>query len=143
MAVLTDILVAPATDAPAIISEWPNSKRWPSLQTTGLDWLVLADLAEALGQAALARSIENLEASSSADETKGPWVYVLPTELRDHIASIASIDLSTIAEAWSDKEEAKARGLTAQDAQRLLLEIQPLAVSARDGQKPMLLWVSM
>ncbi|TDK31263.1 hypothetical protein E2F50_20175 [Rhizobium deserti] len=143
MAVLTDILVAPAADAPAIISEWPNSKKWPALQTTGLDWLVLADLAEALGQSALAQSIENLDPSSSADETQGPWVYVLPTELRDHIASIASSDLSTVAEAWSDKGEANARGLTAKDAERLLLEIQPLAVAARDSGKPMLLWVSL
>ncbi|MGZ2506082.1 hypothetical protein EHI47_38925 [Rhizobium leguminosarum] len=143
MAVLTDIVIASANDAPAIIAQWPGSKMWPGLQTTGLDGLVLADLAEALGQVNLARSIEDLDPSAFADEANGPWVYVLPNELRDHLANIDASDLDRVAQVWAEKEEASARGLTAQDAQRLLLEIQPLAAVARDGQKPMLLWISM
>ncbi len=49
MVVLTDILVAPVHDTPAIISEWPGVKRWPAIEATGLDGLVLKDLAAALG----------------------------------------------------------------------------------------------
>lgn len=143
MAILTDIVVASANDAPAIIARWPGSKLWPGLQTTGLDGLVLADLAEAFGQVDLARSIEDLAPSAFADKANGPWVYVLPNELRDQLANIAASDLGKVAQIWANKEEASARGLTAQDAQRLLLEIQALAVVARDGQIPLLLWISM
>ncbi|MCS4242548.1 hypothetical protein M2418_002074 [Rhizobium sp. BIGb0125] len=36
-----------------------------------------------------------------------------------------------------------ARGMTEDDAARLLLQIQSLATTARNDQKPMLLWVSL
>jgi hypothetical protein len=143
MAVLTDILIAPAHDAPAIIANWPGAKNWPGLQTTGLDALVLSELATALGQSTLATAIEELDPYTSADEANGPWLYVLPTELRDHLASLAADDLGPIARAWAQQEEATARGMTEDDAARLLSQIQSLAVTAQDGQKPMLLWISL
>lgn len=40
-------------------------------------------------------------------------------------------------------EEAGAMGLTPQAAEELLRGLQALAIRARDGQKPLLLWVSM
>lgn len=143
MAVLTDILIAPEQDAPAIIDEWPASKSWPGLQTTGLDALVLAELADALGQSDLARSIEDLDPHSFKDEANGPWLYVLPNALRDHLANIPRDNLASTAKAWSEQEEASARGMTETDAERLLQQIQSLAVTARDSQNPMLLWISL
>lgn len=146
MAVLTDILIAPTQDAPAIIANWPGAKNWPGLQTTGLDALVLSDLAEALGQSALAIAIaiaiEELD-PHSFKEANGPWLYVLPNDLRDHLANLKADDLGPIARIWSEQEEAIARGMTEDDAARLLLQIQSLATTARDDQKPMLLWVSL
>lgn len=143
MAVLTDILIAPTHDAPAIIANWPGAKNWPGLQTTGLDALVLSDLAVALAQTTLATAIEELDPYSSADEANGPWLYVLPNELRDHLATLTADDLGPIAKSWSEQEEAIARGMTEEDAARLLSQIQSLAVTARNDQKPMLLWVSL
>jgi hypothetical protein len=143
MAVLTDILIAPTQDAPAIIANWPVAKNWPGLQTTGLDALVLSDLAEALGQSALAIAIEELDPHSFNDEANGPWLYVLPNDLRDHLANLKADDLGPIARTWSQQEEAMARGMTEDDATRLLLQIQSLATTARNDQKPMLLWVSL
>jgi hypothetical protein len=113
------------------------------LQTTGLDALVLSDLAEALGQSALAIAIEELEPHSFKDEANGPWLYVLPNDLRDHLANLKADDLGPIARTWSQQEEAMARGMTEEDAARLLLQIQSLATTARNDQKPMLLWVSL
>ena len=143
MAVLTDILMAPASEAPAIIAQWPAEKRWPAFQTTGLDWLVLADLAEALGQSRLAREIEGLRPSSFADERQGPWVYVLPTVFRDQIADMAPDETGVVAKSWGDKEETRERGLTPQIAEGVLRELRALATRARDGQQPLLLWISL
>lgn len=143
VAVLTDILIAPEAEAPAIIAQWPASRGWPSLQTTGLDWLLLSDLANALNQPELAQSLEELGPSVSVDDANGPWIYVLPTGLRDAVAGIARDDLGAVAASWAEGEEATARDLTAQDAERLLVEIQALALRARGEQKPMLLWVSL
>lgn len=142
MAVLTDILVAPEVDIPAIVEQWPGVKNWPSFQASGLDSLVLSDLAAALGRSALAQSVEEIDPASFRNEASGPWLYVLPAEFRDQIAAIPSDRTSAVAKAWSQGEEASDRGMTAQDAERLLVAIQGLATKARDEQKPMLLWVS-
>lgn len=143
MAVLTDIIIAPAADVPAIIHEWPGKKRWSAFETSGLDWLVLADLASALLQPGIARSIEEQDPSAEADSSDGPWLYVLPTEFRDRIADIGATELDAVAAAWSGGEEASNRGLDTEPAKRLLLEIRRMAVQARSEQKPILLWVSM
>jgi hypothetical protein len=68
---------------------------------------------------------------------------VLPNDLRDHLANLKADDLGPIARTWSQQEEAIARGMTKDDAARLLLQIHSLATTARDDQKPMLLWVSL
>lgn len=143
MAVLTDILIAPEHDVPAIVAQWPGAKNWPALQTTGLDWLILAELAEALDQAPLAQAMEQLDPASSADEVNGPWVYVLPMPLRDTIAALGPDRLGPVAKAWAGREEADAAGLTPADAERLLRDIHALAIRARDEGKPMLLWISL
>lgn len=142
MAVLTDILIAPPNDASAIVAQWPGSKNWPAFETTGLDALVLAELAEALDRPSLATAIRNL-APSAGDNADGPWVFVLPTEFRDRIAGIPAGRIGALAQAWSDKEETRAGGLTSQAAEQLVLGLQALAARARDGQKPLLLWISL
>lgn len=143
MAILTDIIVAQATDAPAIIAEWPGEKRWPALETTGLDYLLLSELAAALKEKALANTIETLDPSSSANEADGPWLYILPIELRDRMADLLPADVGAVATGWSKGEEAVNRGLAPADAERMVQAIQKLAIRARDEGKPMMLWISM
>lgn len=143
MAVLTDIIIAHPADALAIIAEWPTHKRWPALETSGIDWLVLSDLVLALRQPALSRSIDEQSPMVSVDETDGPWLYLLPSDLRDLMASIGPVDMPAVAKAWANGAEAVNRGLTEDVAKSLLVEIQKLAVRARLENKPMLLWISM
>lgn len=143
MAVLTDIIIAHPADAPSIIAEWPAQKRWPAFETSGLDWLVLSDLALALKQPALSKAVDEQSPVASADETDGPWLYVVPTDLRDLIASIGLEDMPAVAKSWAIGEEAANRGLTEEVAQSLLMEIQKLAIRARAESKPMLVWISM
>lgn len=143
MAVLTDIIVAPTTEVPAIIAEWPGTKRWPVFETTGLDLLVLADLALALKRPIEATAIDEQTPAASADESEGPWLYVLPGGLRDSIAALGSSDIPAVADAWAKGEEAENRGLTTDIAERLLAQIQKLAAQARAEDKPLLLWMAM
>lgn len=143
MAVLTDILIALPDDAPAIVAQWPGSKNWPAFETTGLSSLVLAELAQALGQARLGKAIQDLAPSSAGDKTDGPWVFVLPLEFRDRIAEIPESDIGKLAQAWSDGEEAGGSGLTPQAAEDLLRGLHALSARARDSQRPLLLWISL
>jgi len=143
MAVLTDILIAPEHDVPAIMAEWPGAKKWLALETTGLDGLMLTELAEAFDQPVLARAIEDLAPSAAADEAAGPWVYVLPIDFRDRVAGISKPDLGTIAKSWAEREEASLMGLTPEIAEGLLRDLQNLATEAQAREEPLLLWVSL
>lgn len=143
MAVLTDIIIASTNDVPAIVADWPGEKRWPAFETSGLEYLLLSELAVALQRATLAHTIETLDPTVSVSETDGPWLYVVPTELRDLIAEVPPCEIGAVARRWSEGEEAVDRGLSHEDAERLILAIQKLAVKARGEGKPMLLWVSM
>ncbi|AMU98501.1 hypothetical protein TP47_00350 (plasmid) [Xanthomonas citri pv. aurantifolii] len=143
MAVLTDILVAPAHDAPAIISEWPGEKRWPAIEATGLDGLVFEELAVALGHPRLAEAIQDLDPSSFADEANGPWVYVLPTELREQLVVLLPEDFARVSKAWSQGEEARGRGLTPEIAEGLLRQLHSLANRAHQEDRALLLWISL
>ena len=113
------------------------------LEATGLDLLVLADLALALKRPIEATAINEQTPAASADEAEGPWLYVLPVGLRDSIAAIGPADIPTVADAWAKGEEAENRGLTTDIAERLLAQIQKLAVQAHAEEKPLLLWISM
>lgn len=143
MSVLTDILLAPVSEAPRVLSDWPRDKRWPAVATPGLDTLVLEDLAVAMGREQLAQAIQELDPSCFDDEAQGPWIYVLPVALRDALATLAPQEVGKLAKAWSAGEEAGARGLTPLVAEGLLHALQALAVRARGEGLPMLLWMSL
>lgn len=143
MAVLTDILVAPESDVPAIILQWPGTKSWAALESTGLDGIMLSELADALGDSKLAEEIAGLGPASFADEVSGPWVYVLPFGFRDQIADLPAPELEAMATAWAEREEAKAMGLSPQVAASLLSEIHSLAIAASKSGQPLLLWISL
>jgi hypothetical protein len=143
MAVLTDILVAPAHEAPAIVSEWPGEKRWPAIETTGLDALILEELAVALGNPLLAEAMQDLDPSSFGDQADGPWVYVLPMEFRNQIAGLSAEDYARVSKAWCEGEEASGQGLTLDIAEDLLRQLHTIAVRAREKNHPLLLWISL
>lgn len=143
MSVLTDILLAPVSEASQVLADWPRVKRWPAVAVPGLDTLVLEDLAVALGQEQVVQAIQELDPSCFDDEANGPWVYVLPMALRDSLATVAPHDVGKRAKAWAAGEEAGARGLTPLVAEGLLRELQALAVRARGEGLPMLMWMSL
>lgn len=143
MAVLTDLLVAPATDATAIIEEWPATRRWLAFQSTGLDTILLAELAEALAEPDLVDAIEALEPLAFADEAGGPWIYLLPEKLRDRLADLTGESIAEVASIWAGREQATNLGLSADIAQDLLHRMQDLASEARKSGHPLLLWISL
>ena len=92
-----------------------DRKRWPALETSALDLLVLADLGLALEHGThRLPSRERCRWLRSVQPM--PLLYLLPTALRDGIETIHPSDIPVLAKAWAEGEEAANRGLTAEIA---------------------------
>jgi hypothetical protein len=104
VAVDTDILVAHASEAKAILASKAHNQEWPSLEAKRLDTWELAGLLSILtGEPDDDDLLDEFTVEAEADREHGPWVYRLPDRLVDHLSALAETEIEPVAMRWADR----------------------------------------
>ena len=150
MSVLTDIVLARASEAEAVLTQHPQ-RTWPHISANGLDPLQLGDLYALLladpEADALDLSDEFLPIESEqGDDEEGPWVMPWPTRFVALLAALSPSQLPALARQWLACDEPPAWPQAALVG--LLNELVPLAQQVQASQthaEPMalMLWISL
>ncbi|WP_156771848.1 hypothetical protein [Labrys sp. WJW] len=143
MGLLTDVLIADAAEAKLICEIWPRERRWPAIETKGLDNSKFAALAAAWGDHELSDTLESGGYIAATRSDEGPWVFVFPDSFRDRIAAIEPARIPEIAKAWSGQRELELDGWKADDLDGPLLQLREFAARAVKQGKSLLLWMSL
>jgi hypothetical protein len=139
---LTDILIVSRGEASTILEQYPQRRDWPRLELKGLDNTKLAALLEALGASAEAPALEG-EGCLVASRKEGPWVFVLPTALRDLLANLPEGEFRAVAERWAAHEELVFDEWTADDVEPGIGMLKEQAKKSAASGKDLLLWMSL
>ncbi|MCL2716963.1 MAG: hypothetical protein FWD68_21050 [Alphaproteobacteria bacterium] len=138
---LTDVIVAGLHEAEAVCVDGARSGKWPCLQNTGLDHLMLGALALAWNDRAQAENLDSLSLIAAMAADEGPFLLHLPNDFRDRLAAVTSADVPALARAWAQEEIAQDGDWTAGDLEPLLNAIRELAALAVARQESLLLWI--
>ena len=143
LGVLTDIVVADASEASAVAADGDRLRTWPGVDAKGVDSVKLAILWGLL-------SNDPSKANAGADfETlheipdEGPWVFRVPEELVQLLASLDDAGAASTAVAWAKAEEFVLDGWNAAAVRSILSELRTLARKTLSGRKSMLMWMSL
>ncbi|MBY4597975.1 hypothetical protein K3217_20855 [bacterium BD-1] len=77
------------------------------------------------------------------DSDHGPWVFVIPAQLRDHLASLSDTAVLELAHEWAGCEELQDDGVSPEEAAEILSGISGVARMASSSGKELLLWLSL
>jgi hypothetical protein len=104
MAVYTDLLVADASDAEAILAAEAHHTQWPCWQTKGLDPGNLAILLSVLSSEPYQDTFVDEFTVVAEEETEsGPWVYQIPNRLVEHLAATQDEQVEQAARRWAEE----------------------------------------
>ena len=78
--------------------------------------------------------------AQSSDQ--GPWVFVIPTQLRDHLASLSDSAVLDLANEWAECEELQDDGVASEEAAEILVGVSEVARMASSSGKELMLWLS-
>lgn len=148
MGVISELIIASASDASLVAESLSPCENWQGFVWKGLDHIKLATLwciiaGEELEVDHVVERSEQIEMTNSASE-EGPWVFVIPTELRNILAELAREDdekIQAVARDWATTEELEEWEFS--DVTGMLQETIDLADSARIVEKDLLLWICL
>ena len=131
---LTDLIAAIPTDAPAILSTLGYASVWPTLEARGVDAIKLSSLAFILRGQPLedgplldhTRSFESL----AIEDDGGPWIELVPQPLVIDLAQLPADRLDAVAAAWAATEEVAQAGWSETEARSFLGELSAFAATA-------------
>ena len=150
MSVLTDIVLAKASEAEAVLLQYPQPT-WPHIDVKGLDTLQLGDLYALLLQDPemdpldLAQEFQPME-SAEGDLEEGPWVFPWPERFTALLAELPPSRVPEVVAQWLASDEPP--DWPADALQTLLRELPPLAQQAQASQThpeplQLLLWICL
>jgi hypothetical protein len=146
MSVLTDIVLARASEAEAVLTQHPQ-RTWPHISANGLGPLQLGDLYALLAKPEadaldLSDAFQPIASDQSDDE--GPWVMPWPERFTALLAELPLTQTTAIAQQWLACDEPPDWPQAALVG--LLNELVPLAQQVQQAKaEPMalMLWVSL
>ena len=150
MSVLTDIVLAKASEAEAVLLQYPQPT-WPHIDIKGLDTLQLGDLYALLLQGPevdaldLAEEFQPME-SAEGDLEEGPWVFPWPARFSALLAELPASRVPEVVAQWLASDEPP--DWPAAALQALLHELLPQAQQVQASQThpeplQLLLWISL
>jgi len=148
MGVLSDIIVADRGEAAAInAAGGAHLGQWACLESKGIDTVKLGTLWQILNH----RSADDVNAVATfmADgvldqrSEEGPWVYLVPEQLRSALASLDPPAQESAAAQWAATEEFALDGWLAADVEEYLGDLVEHARQASRAGKSLLLWMSL
>jgi hypothetical protein len=104
MAVYTDILIADASEAKAILASEAHNEEWHGLSAKGLDPAELAGLLSVFSnQPDQPDLVDEFQIVAEEDTENGPWVYSIPDRLIDHVAALEQSEIDHVARRWAEE----------------------------------------
>ena len=150
MSVLTDIVLAKASEAEAVLIQHPQ-RTWPHLDAKGLDPLKWGDLYALLLQDPEVDALDLADEflpieSAEADDEEGPWVMPWPARFTALLAALPPSRVPEVVAQWLASDEPP--DWPAAALQALLHELPPLAQQVQASQThpeplQLLLWISL
>ncbi len=140
--VLSDLVVAPAGSAEAILRAMVPSQQFDGIDVKGIDSVKLGTLHSILS----GRTFEELlpeyaEVASGGDE--GPWVFELPADLVNRLSGLSADQSSQVSAQWALTEEFALDGWVEVDVTCALEAIAQLAARAAASDQRLYLWMSL
>lgn len=148
MGVLSDIIIADKIDAAAInAAGGAHLKRWPCLESKGIDTIKLGTLYQILHN----RSLDDMDffgkfmqdAVLDQRSNDGPWVFLVPEDLKSALAALDDAGAESVTEKWAATEEFESDGWQFDDVEEYFQSLVVHARKARDAGKSLLLWMSL
>jgi hypothetical protein len=148
MGVLSDIIIAEPDEAAAInAARGTHLNRWPCLESKGIDTIKLGTLSQIMA----GRPVEDIDAISTfmtddmldQGSDEGPWIFLVPEQLKLSLAAINKDAEEEIARKWACTEEFALGGWDVTDVEEYLHDLIAHAGRAREAGKSLLLWMSL
>ena len=76
------------------------------------------------------------------DSEEGPWVFAIPSRLRDHLALLSPAAIRDLALAWAECEELQEDEVGADEALEILVGISELARTTSSTGSELIMWLS-
>ena len=148
MGIVTDFVIAEASEAKTILSEPAPLRRWPGVEAKSIDTIRLSTLAAIIsGKSQDADSVAAYSdtftfLASSPDNER--HVVLLPADLVNALGRLKADVLPSVARAWLKTEEFQADGWWKEnDVLEIVQMLHKLAGDAIRANKPMLLYWSL
>lgn len=144
MGVLTDIVAVEQIKAQQVAAEVRPASRWPTVEAKGVNEIALSSLWQILKAEKTSSKYSKKFKYLAGDQGEGPWVFLIPNELRDLIASLKQPQIHAVAAAWAETAEMKESAWwSPKEVEAYLQELCVLASNAKLKHKQLLLWTSL
>lgn len=148
MGVLSELVIADEMDAQAVGESDSPSRQWDGIAWKSIDQIKLSTLWVLLGGV----PVDTDEVMQKLDTFKllfeesenGPWVFLIPRELRDRLAEMGSKeleDLDQLTRSWATTDEMQ--GWHQSEVVELIHDLSDLSERAKLDGKELLLWMSL
>jgi len=141
MGVLTDIVVADDTEAPAVAAAAVPSERWPGIDMKGVDEFMLALLWAELSHQASGPELETAFTALHAASEEGPWVSRVPKPFVRLLAQ--SDDTAAASAARALLAHAEFETWELHEVREVVDGLRALAREAVRTGKSLILWVCL
>jgi hypothetical protein len=140
MGSLADLIVAPSSDAQAIVaSEYPLGT-FTGVNVDGLDPLQLAALHSILTSKDLDQLFGHYQPIAEGSEG-GPWLIRFPADLIETLANIAPQNQASEAARWASTDQMGEAGWSEQEAEKFLAQLVHFAQTAAFDERELFLCV--
>jgi hypothetical protein len=141
MGVLTDIVVAHASQAKEVLAADVPSEAFSGFDAKGLDPVMLAMLNAIMTDTDYDPGWVDALTSLGGDEDDGPWLFQIPAEMVSRLAALSAMELARIATAWGVTDQLVDAG--PEEVETLLSELARFAREAIAAKKELLMWISL
>jgi len=140
---ITDFVIADVGSGMELGQDINPGLACPTIQTKGVDNIKLATLSCSISGVDYSDVLQSSFKLVGGDEDDGPWVYELPSEFLQSLASIDKSQLGLIAKRWLLTEELQMDRWSLDDANHCITELSVHANKAIQSGKSMYLWMAM
>jgi hypothetical protein len=142
MGVLSDLVVANEADAESVARAQVPSQKFGGIDIKGIDSVKFATLHSILTGRRFEELIPSYEPAFIVSDD-GPWVFRLPGELVDRLATLTDSERQSVADRWAATEEFELDGWEAPMVAETLEEICVQAANAAASQRALFLWMCL
>jgi hypothetical protein len=142
MGVLTDLVIADEGDAMSIANSQYPLGQFSGIDIKGVDSVKLTKLHSFLSGTTFKELLIQYDPVAEASED-GPWVFILPTDLVDRLASLDEAGIASIATKWGNTEEFRLDKWSQSAVSDVLNRIANLARQASAQHKCIFAWMSL